>query len=179
MSVPSLRQEDDVLPGLAPPGAAPVRIEDHALGLQYCRIGILSLMRLQLAIERGDRSRVLEAIDDLHAFDAEVEHVVEALAVPADDVRLALVARRLKSEKMAVAFEKLALASGISGPGLSSQAALADRTTDTIAARNAPDAEAVWPPPEARSRRLIREHGVQAAVMLGILLAVALLFLLL
>lgn len=176
MGVPSLRQDDNGLPVVAPPEAGSPRIADHALGLQYCRIGILSLTRLQLAIERGDRSRVLEAIDDLHAFDAEVEHVVEALPVPMDDVRLALLARRLKSEKMAVAFEKLALASGISGPGLSSQA-LGARTTDTMPAQNAPDEEAFWPPPKARTRRLVREYGVQAAVMLGILMAVVALLL--
>ncbi|HWT42562.1 MAG TPA: hypothetical protein VN152_07930, partial [Sphingopyxis sp.] len=62
MSALSTRHEPDPL---GPPPTA----DDQALGLQFCRIGLLSLTRLQLALERGDRSRAMEAIDDLHALD--------------------------------------------------------------------------------------------------------------
>lgn len=170
MGVRSLEQGEGDVPRFAPPSSA-----DQALGLQYCRLGLLSLMRLQLAFERGDRSRVLEAIDELQALDAEVEHLVEAFPAAPHDERLVSVARQLKSEKMAANFEKLALASGISGPGLSPRAVPAARVTDIGQSQDADDGEAVWPPPVTPARRLVREYGVRAAVMLGILAASALL----
>ena len=102
-------------------GTAPTTV-DVALGLQLCRAGILSLTRLQLALDRGDRSRAMETVDDLHALDISIARTVAALPNPSSDERLAAAARRLQEEKMALAFEKLALASGVSGPGLSSGA---------------------------------------------------------
>ncbi|WP_374525626.1 hypothetical protein [Sphingopyxis sp.] len=93
---------------------------DVALGLQLCRAGIMSLTRLQLALDRGDRSRAMETVDDLHALDISIARTVAALPAMPSDERLAAAARRLQDEKMALAFEKLTLASGVSGPGLSS-----------------------------------------------------------
>lgn len=93
---------------------------DAALGLQLCRASIMSLMRLQLALERGDRMSAMETIDRLHALDAEVERVVADLAGGKDDPRRDRVNQILRDEKMAVAFEKLALAGGIDGPALGS-----------------------------------------------------------
>ena len=160
MSALSTRHEPDPL-------GPPMMADDHALGLQFCRVGILSLTRLQLALERGDRSRAMEAIDDLHALDVEVERLVGALPVSPDDPRQARVARILKEGKMAVAFEKLALASGISGPDLSSRPLVPNRIGDAR-----PDAEpagrADWPPAEPRTARLIRIHGPRAAILLAI-----------
>lgn len=97
----------------APPG-------DAALGLQLCRASIMSLMRLQLALERGDRMSAMETIDRLHALDVEIERVVADLAGGKDDPRRHRVDQILRDEKMAVAFEKLALAGGIDGPALGS-----------------------------------------------------------
>lgn len=80
---------------------------DHALGLQLCRAGILSMTRLQLALERGDRRRAMEAIDRLHTFDSEVEQLVDRLSGPASDARMKAIARHLSEEKMELAFESL------------------------------------------------------------------------
>lgn len=160
MSALSTRHEPDPL---GPPPTA----DDQALGLQFCRIGLLSLTRLQLALERGDRLRAMEAIDDLHALDAEVERLVGALPVSPGDARQGRVARILKEGKMAVAFEKLALASGISGPDLASRPAVPDRI-----AHARPETESAgiadWPPAEPRTARLIRTYGPRAAILLAI-----------
>ena len=160
MSALSTRHEPDPL---GPPPTA----DDQALGLQFCRIGLLSLTRLQLALERGDRSRAMEAIDDLHALDAEVERLVGALPVSPDDARQGRVARILKEGKMAVAFEKLALASGISGPDLSSRAAVPNRTAHARP-ETEPAGATDWPPAEPRTARLVRVYGPRVAVLLAV-----------
>lgn len=177
MGVQSFGQGESDVARLAPAGAAAPNLADQVLGLQYCRLGILSLMRLQLAFERGDRSRVLEVIDELHALDAEVEHLVGSLPAAGEDERLTSVARRLKSDKMAATFEKLALASGMSGPGLMHAPASLPRNADADQWRDDPDEVSVWPPAESPARRLIREYAVPGAVLLGILVAVTILLL--
>lgn len=177
MGVQSFGQDESDLARLVPAGAAAPNLADQALGLQYCRLGMLSLMRLQLAFERGDRSRVLEAIDELHALDAEVEHLVEALPAAQEDERLISVARRLKSDKMSATFEKLALASGMSGPGLARQSASLPGTAGAGRLQDAPDEISAWPPMESPARRLARAYAVPGAVMLGILVIVAVLLL--
>ncbi len=58
-----------------------------------------------MPLERGDRARAMEAIDDLHALDIAVERLVDALPA-SDDPRHAEVRQSLQREKMAVAFEK-------------------------------------------------------------------------
>lgn len=160
MSALSTRHEPD-------PTGRPATADDYALGLQFCRVGFLSLTRLQLALERGDRSRAMEAIDDLHALDTEVERLVGALPVSPDDPRQGHAARIVKEGRMAVAFEKLALASGISGPDLSSRPGFPNRIGDVW-----PEAEpagiADWPPVEPRTARLLRLYGLRAAVLLAI-----------
>lgn len=99
-------------------------------GLQLSRSTALSLTRLQLAIRSGDRQQALAALDRLHSLDAELEHLVEGLpgaprddapdAEPASALDAAL-ARHLEEQKLALAFEKLALVSEISGPDLVSE----------------------------------------------------------
>lgn len=68
---------------------------------------------------------------------------------------------------MAVAFEKLALASGISGPGLSTRPGFPNRIGDVW-----PEAEPAgitdWPPVEPRTARLIRIYGLRVAVLFAI-----------
>ena len=141
-------------------------------GLQLSRGTALSLTRLQLAIRSGDRQQALAALDRLHALDAELEHLVEALpdaaaehdtaeagdAPPAPTTTAtafdAALARHVEEQKLALAFEKLALVSQIGGPGLVSQPAPdfgpsrtagweeADPDADPLA----PDAAAEAPP---------------------------------
>lgn len=162
MSALSTRHEPDPVRHNGAPTA-----EDYALGLQFCRVGFLSMTRLQLALERGDRSRAMEAIDDLHALDIEVERLVGALPVSPDDPRQGHAARIVKEGRMAVAFEKLALASGISGPDLSSRPGFPERIGD-VWPEAEPAVAADWPPVEPRTARLLRLYGPRAAVLLAI-----------
>ena len=163
MSALSTRHEPDPVRHNGPPTA-----DDYALGLQFCRVGFLSLTRLQLALERGDRSRAMEAIDDLHALDIEVERLVGALPVSPDDPRQGHAARIVKEGRMALAFEKLALASGISGPDLSSRPGFPGRIGDVWPEAEPVVAAADWPPAEPRTARLLRLYGPRAAVLLAI-----------
>lgn len=142
--------------------------DDYAMSLQLYRSGMLSLTRLQLALERGDRPRAMEAIDDLHALDGEIERIIETLPMSPDDTQRRKIVRIVREGKMAVAFEKLALAGGISGPDLASPPAFPGRR----AAAAAPDAEPLaatdWPPAPPRGVRLLRDYGPRAAVLLVI-----------
>lgn len=162
MSVLSTRNGSDPVRHDGPPTA-----DDYALGLQFCRVGLLSLTRLQLALERGDRSRAMEAIDDLHALDKDVEHLVGTLPVSSGDPRQGRVAHILNAGKMAVAFEKLALASGVSGPDLSSRPGAAGRF-DSLPQEAEAIGVADWPPAERRTARLLRAHGPRVAILLVI-----------
>lgn len=116
-----------------------------AEGLQLTRASTIALTRLQLALAGGDRRQAMAAIDRLHVLDGEIEHLVECLpsspdhqasqdgepsaddassadgAEPEDDL-MASLGKHLNDQKLALAFEKLALASGISGPDLISPA---------------------------------------------------------
>lgn len=151
-------------------GAAPT-IEEHAMSLQLYRSGMLSLTRLQLALERGDRPRAMEAIDDLHALDVEIERVIAALPLASDEVRQGRIGRSVRQGKMAVAFEKLALAGGISGPDLASPPALPGRRPAPDAAEREPAVAAEWPPAESRGARLLRDYAPRAVLLLAIVAA--------
>lgn len=136
--------------------------ESLLLGLQLCRANTMSLTRLQLALRSGNRRSALEAIDRLHALDARIEHLIERLPAPANEGGdWQAIAKHLEDQKIAIAFEKLALASEISGPDMISN------TGDDSACE--PEAHAApWPlelapqPP----RRLFN-----ANVMIGVLIA--------
>lgn len=102
-----------------------------AEGLQLTRASTIALTRLQLALAGGDRRQAMAAIDRLHAIDGEIEHLVGELppegsaptpTEPANDDPVAALGKHLADQKLALAFEKLALASGISGPDLVSPA---------------------------------------------------------
>lgn len=138
---------------------------DHALGLQLCRAGILSMTRLQLALERGDRRRAMEAIDRLHAFDGEVEQLVDRLSGPTSDARMKAIARHLSEEKMELAFEKLALASGVSGPGLVSRTAFPPDSPQD--AERADHAGAFFAEPRGGGGDAIRIYGLCAAALIA------------
>ena len=129
-------QVDTKLPPLPPHVRAPVTTDARlgrkfaakfARGLQLTRASTIALTRLQLALAGGDRRQAMAAIDRLHAIDGEIEHLVgelppepeaETPTEPANDDPVAALGKHLADQKLALAFEKLALASGISGPGL-------------------------------------------------------------
>lgn len=111
--------------GTGAPGVGALR-----LGLQLSRANAMALTRLQLALCTGERRQALEAIDRLHTLDAKLERVVAQLDdAPAedqgvDDQDWAALSTHLADQKLALAFEKLALASGITGPDLTSPSPL-------------------------------------------------------
>ncbi len=122
-------------------------------------------------MESGDRRRIIEAMDRLHALDGEIERKVASLPDPAapDRARETLGAY-LDREKMAVAFEKLVLASGISGPGIASPPA-APRQRGGDESSQLPDDTPTFPPP--RRPRLIAAYAPKAAILLAIVAATA------
>src|SRR3546814_20040377 len=118
-------------------------------------------------MESGDRQRIIEAMDRLHALDGEIERKVADLSAPAGpDRSREILNAYLDREKMAVAFEKLVLASGISGPGVASPpAALRQRAgNDSSLSGGEPllhDDVPTFPPP--RRPALIATYAPQAA----------------
>lgn len=123
-------------------------------GLQLSRASTMALMRLQLALRSGDRVQALEAVDRLDTLDAELESVIARLAPPGEgDETLQAIAKHLEAQKLALAFEKLALASGIVGPGLVSienawpareEPAPTPDADDPDAVREMPDLTELW-----------------------------------
>lgn len=129
-----------------------------AEGLQLTRASTIALTRLQLALAGGDRRQAMAAIDRLHVLDGEIELLVEqlpqstasaasdeqhtatvdlpAIGEPLGEDLLASLSKHLTDQKLALAFEKLALASGISGPDLVSTDSLLPLSEDvTVSSR--------------------------------------------
>lgn len=77
-----------------------------AEGLMLFRAGTLRMIRLQLAMEKGDRRATLETVDDLVALDRQLQDYL-APHIPAD------VMAELEVERAALNREKLALAAGV------------------------------------------------------------------
>lgn len=90
--------------------------------LQLARASTLALTRLQLAIKSSDRRQTMEALDRLHTIDTDLERLTGRLPAPPMDApdrpEWDAIASHLDNQKLALACEKLALASGISGPDL-------------------------------------------------------------
>jgi hypothetical protein len=109
------------IPDVSPPDPAALAA-GLARSLQLSRANALALTRLQLAIRSNDRRAAMTALDRLHALDAEMKRVVDHLPAPAADEPVRpewdAMARHLDDQKMALSFEKLAMASEISGPDL-------------------------------------------------------------
>lgn len=92
------------------------------LGLQLSRASLMALTRLQLAIQSGDRQQTMAAMDRLHALDAEMERLVESLPAPqGSQAEWSKIAKHVSDQKLAIAFDKLALVSEISGPDMTSR----------------------------------------------------------
>ena len=88
-------------------------------GLQLSRASTLSLMRMQLAVRSGERMQAMAAMDRLDALDAELERLIAQLPAPdSNDPGWQAIAKHIEEQKLALAFEKLALASGIVGPDM-------------------------------------------------------------
>jgi hypothetical protein len=106
---------------------------------------MMALTRLQLAIQSGDRQATMAAMDRLHSLDAEMERLVDRLPErPGDDTEWSAISRHVSDQKLAIAFEKLALASEISGPDVVSEGA----TPPTApAGPDAPKGALADPPP--------------------------------
>ena len=135
----------------APADMAELRaaLVEVAHGLQLSRASTMALMRLQLAIRSGDRVQALEAVDRLDTLDAEIEGVVARLSPPGEsDETLQAVAKHLEAQKLALAFEKLALASGIVGPGLVSIESAWPPRPDPAPTADADDPDAVREMPD-------------------------------
>lgn len=100
---------------LAPLAAVPpVGGDELAEGLMLVRASALKVIRLQLAMERGDRRVALEAVDDLMALDRRLQGYLADL--PASD-DYALFKDELEAERSALNIEKLTLGAGVSGRG--------------------------------------------------------------
>ncbi|WP_138921455.1 hypothetical protein [Novosphingobium pentaromativorans] len=122
MSTCPTRNGENDLSGLEAGREAEVLRKDLHLGLQLCRANTLSLTRLQLALKSGDRRSTLEAIDRLHTLDTQIGRLVRRLPGHAnDDPDMQVLSRHVDEQNMAIAFEKLALASAVSGPNLVSR----------------------------------------------------------
>jgi hypothetical protein len=106
---------------------------------------MMALTRLQLALQSGDRQATMAAMDRLHSLDAEMERLVDRLPErPGEDTEWSAISRHVSDQKLAIAFEKLALASEISGPDLVSRGAVP--TIERSAANDADGALADPPP---------------------------------
>jgi hypothetical protein len=125
--------------------ARPVAPAQFGLSLQLSRASMMALTRLQLALQSGDRQATMAAMDRLHSLDAEMERLVDRLPErPGEDTEWSAISRHVSDQKLAIAFEKLALASEISGPDLVSRGAVP--TIERSAANDADGALADPPP---------------------------------
>jgi hypothetical protein len=84
-----------------PPGSSQL-----AEGLMLLRASSLKLVRLQLAIERHDRSVALKAVDDLVALDRRLQNYLESVPATGDQL---MFRRELDCERAALNEEKLTL----------------------------------------------------------------------
>lgn len=115
-------------------------------GLLLSRASTLSLMRLQLAVRSGERVQAMEAMDRLDMLDTELERVIANAPLPGyDDSSTQIIAKHIEDQKLALAFEKLALASGIVGPDMVSPEEPLLPEPDAPDQSAAPEA---WQPPE-------------------------------
>jgi hypothetical protein len=173
-----------------PPPDPAALAADLGRSLQLSRASALALTRLQLAMKSRDRQAAMAALDRLHTLDAEMERLADHLPAPAADdpgrAEWDAIVRHLGDQKLALAFEKLAVASEISGPDLVSargpQHSHPPARTEQWPARRATGqapTEQNDPPPLAEWPRLrTSQAGWDAlpAWVLGLLAAVLALF---
>jgi hypothetical protein len=90
--------------------APPVADGGLAEGFMLLRASTLKMLRLQLAIERQDRHRALEAVDDLVALDRRLQDYLDSAPASAEQLMLR---RELESDRAALNQERLALTAGV------------------------------------------------------------------
>lgn len=116
--------------------------------LQLVRAGNLATARLQLALSSGDRRHAMRVMDRILDIDAEIGTLVTKLPIPSSALRdLQAVKGHLGEQKIAIAFEKLALASEVTGPDLVAAANLLPPTRQ-VDAYQAGDAAAIADVPD-------------------------------
>jgi len=86
--------------------AMPQGSSELAEGLMLLRASSLKLVRLQLAIERHDRSVALQAVDDLVALDRRLQNYLESVPATGDQL---MFRRELDCERATLNEEKLTL----------------------------------------------------------------------
>ena len=104
------------------PEARPVSGQELARSMTLLRASNLSVVRLQLAMERQDKRQAMEALDGLVALDGEIRELV--CAIPAEAEPLREMTRRIDDQRRAIASEKLVFAAGRRGPALAPQGEL-------------------------------------------------------
>ncbi|MEA1015136.1 hypothetical protein [Sphingosinicella sp. LY1275] len=80
------------------------------------RASNLSVVRLQLAMERQDKRQTIEALDGLVALDGEIRELVGTMPAEAEPLRE--MTQRIDDQRSAIASEKLVFAAGRAGPAL-------------------------------------------------------------
>jgi hypothetical protein len=94
-----------------PHEAAPaIGIEELAEGLLLVRASTLKMIRLQLAMERGDRRVAIEAVDDLVALDRRLQNYLDDVPAAAEQM---MFRHELEVERAALNREKLTLAAEV------------------------------------------------------------------
>ena len=115
-SIPRLRRAD----WSGEPEARPVSGQELARSMTLLRASNLSVVRLQLAMERQDKRQAMEALDGLVALDGEIRELVGAMPAEAEPLRE--MTRRIDDQRRAIASEKLVFAAGRRGPALAPEA---------------------------------------------------------
>jgi len=128
------------------PAALDATLRHVMQGLQLSRASTLALMRMQLAVRSGERLQAMEAMDRLDTLDTELEKLIALLPAPdSNDPGWLAVNKHIDDQKLALAFEKLALASGIVGPGMVS---IEDALPAQAEMPDQPADPATWEPTE-------------------------------
>jgi hypothetical protein len=83
-------------------------------GLIFIRANTMNMIRLQLAMERGDRRLALQTIDELVELDSKIRDLVEAGAAGAE---ISQMQREVDQQRLTLSLEKLALAAGVRSRG--------------------------------------------------------------
>jgi hypothetical protein len=115
-----------------PREAAPaIGVDELAEGLMLVRASTLKMIRLQLAMERGDRRVAIEAVDDLVALDRRLQNYLDDVPAAAEQM---MFRRELEVERGALNREKLTLAAEVIHGSAGSEPLVAVEEATPIAA---------------------------------------------
>lgn len=160
-SCPAERPHHGAADGLPVMEADTLR-RDVRLGLQICRASSLSLTRLQLALIYGDRPGMLEAMDRLQDLDSQIGRLLKrTLTSGNDDPEVQAISRHVDEQSRAVAFERLALVSEVSGPKMATA-----RATWSAALQAATEANSDEPAEPIGPRWIARQKVLGAVLAL-------------